>query len=175
MYERNARLSEAFYTPLQCVEVCLRNTIHFRMTEVYGSDWMTNGGPPLAEVSLTMINEAVKELQKGADWPSNDAIVSELKYAFWVGLLGQGYDDNIWRKTLFEGFAVGGRRKRSVVHGRFNAIRRLRNRIAHHEPIFQRDLPKLFDEIVEAVGWMCSDTAAWTMHVSRVLAVYEEA
>jgi len=124
-YERNARLSEAFYTPLQCVEICLRNTIHFRMSEVYGSDWMTNEGPPLAEASKVLIGEAVKELQKETDWPSNDAIVAELKYSFWVGLLGPGYDGNIWRKTLFAGFAVGRRRGRSVVHHRFNAIRRL--------------------------------------------------
>lgn len=175
IYERNARLSEAFYIPLQCVEICLRNTIHFQMAEVYGSDWMTNGGPPLSPASKAMVGEALAELQKEVDWPSNDAIVSELKYAFWVGLLGPGYDDTLWRKTLYAGFAVGRRRGRSAVHHRFNAIRRFRNRIAHHEPIFQRDLPKLHAEIIEGIGWMCADTSLWTAHVSRLLIVHAEA
>jgi hypothetical protein len=122
-----------------------------------------------------MIAEAVAELQKEVDWPSNDAIVSELKYAFWVGLFGPGYDDNIWRKTLSAGFAVGRRRGREPIHQRFNAIRRFRNRIAHHEPIFHRDLPELHGEMLEAIGWMCTDTSAWTAHVSRLLIVHEQA
>lgn len=31
LYERNTRLSESFYTPLQAMEVCLRNHIDQRM------------------------------------------------------------------------------------------------------------------------------------------------
>jgi hypothetical protein len=171
-YERNTRFSEAFYTPLQCVEICLRNTIHFRMSETYGSDWMTNKHPPLLENSRSLIREALSELQKHTGWPSNDAVVSEMKFAFWVGLLGTGYDATIWRSTLFDGFSIGGRRKRATVHGRFNVIRRFRNRIAHHEPIFQRDLIAIHAEILEAISWMCADTAAWASHVSRFPAVF---
>lgn len=172
LYERNTRLSEAFYTPLQCLEICLRNTLHFRMSEEYGADWVTNGGPPLLEMSQMMVQEAVTELQKSAEWPSNDDIVAEAKFAFWVGLLGPRYDGTIWRKTLFEGFAIGGRKKRQVVHSRFNAIRRLRNRIAHHEPIFHRNPLQLHKEIIEAIGWMCSDTMAWAEYHSRLESVY---
>lgn len=174
-YERNTRLSEAFYTPLQCLEVCLRNTVHVRVAEMYGSDWMTNEGPPLTEASRSMIADALEELQKYTDWPSNDAIVSELKFAFWVGMLGQSYDENLWRETLYKGFANGKRLKRSVVHGRFNMIRRFRNRVAHHEPIFEKNLEKTHAEILEAVNWMCADTAAWTAHVSRFEQVFSAA
>jgi len=173
-YERNTRLSEAFYTPLQCLEICLRNVIHSRMAEFYGSDWMTNDYPPLAESSKEMIKASLTELQKTSEWPSNDDIVSELKFAFWVGLLGPGYDESLWRKTLFHGFSVGGRRKRKTVHARFNAIRRFRNRVAHHEPIFHRDIISVHEEIIEAIGWMCSDTASWARHVSRLPAVHAE-
>jgi hypothetical protein len=173
-YERNNRLSEAFYTPLQCVEICLRNTIHFRMGEAYGSDWMTNGAAPLLEASAKMVEEAVVELRKDTDWPSNDAIVSELKFAFWIGLLGNGYDATVWRIALYDGFSIGGRRKRRVVHARFNAIRRFRNRVAHHEPIIEKDVEVVHSEIIEALGWMCADTSAWAKHVSRLPAVFAE-
>jgi hypothetical protein len=63
--------------------------------------------------------------------------------------------------------------KRADVHGRFNAVRRFRNRIAHPEPIFHRDVKQTHDEIIDAIGWMCRDTAAWTEHHSRFMAVYE--
>ncbi|NGO54508.1 hypothetical protein [Allomesorhizobium camelthorni] len=174
-YERNTRLSEAFYTPLQCVEICLRNTIHQRMSDLYGSDWMTNEAPPLSGMSKSMVKQALEELQKNSDWPSNDAIVSELKFAFWVGLLGPGYDGTLWRKTLHVGFALGGGKKRKTVHARFNLIRRFRNRVAHHEPIFQKDLIAVHKEIIEAIAWMCADTAAWATHVSRLPSVHADA
>lgn len=167
LYESNVKLSEAFYTPLQCVEVCLRNTIYVRMAATYGTDWMINGVPPLTESSRTMIAEAIRQLQRSTDQPSTDAIVAELKFAFWVGMLGPRYDQNLWRLTLYRGFSNGGNRKRSIVHHRFDMIRRFRNRVAHHEPIFERDLRRTHSEIIEAIGWMCSDTAAWTEHLSR--------
>ncbi len=168
-YERNTRLSEAFYTPLQCVEICLRNTLYTRMADLYGSDWMTNDNPPLSGSSKAMIQAALTDLQKDSDWPSNDAIVSELKFAFWVGLLGPGYDQTVWRKTLYKGFFG---KKRSFVHGRFNAIRRFRNRVAHHEPIFQKKLEVVHSEIVEAISWMCANTSTWATHHSRFAAVF---
>jgi len=54
LYEWNMRLSEAFYTPLSCLEVCLRNKAYGRMVEVYGGEWLTNPGaapPPLNDFS----------------------------------------------------------------------------------------------------------------------------
>jgi hypothetical protein len=39
--------------------------------------------------------------------------------------------------------------------------------VAHHEPIFHRQLIQIHDEIIEAIGWMCRETAAWAHHHSR--------
>ena len=52
-----------------------------------------------------------------------------------------------------------------------NALRRLRNRIAHHEPIFQKDLRLMHDETIEAIRWLCPITAAWADTNSRVRVV----
>ena len=62
--------------------------------------------------------------------------------------------------------------KQRGVHGRLNAIRRFRNRVAHHEPIFHRPLEELHEEIMETIGWMCPNTAAWARHHSRFPAVF---
>lgn len=171
LYERNTRLSEAFYTPLQCLEVTLRNTIHEVMAVNYGAQWLTNNLVPLSAISLSMIQDAINILQQGGHASGADDIVAELKFAFWVGLLGPGYDQTIWRSALHRGFRVGGARKRKDVHNRLNAIRRLRNRIAHHEPIYQRNVASDHAEIIDTIGWMCADTSAWALHHSRVPAV----
>jgi hypothetical protein len=98
--------------------------------------------------------------------------VAELNFGFWVGLLGPSYDATLWRQTLHKGFiASGGGQKRSVVHGRFNALRRFRNRVAHHEPIFHRPLEQLHVEIIQSINWMCRHTSRWAAHHSRFDAV----
>lgn len=85
-------------------------------------------------------------------------------------LLGARYDATLWRGALFRAFLARGGMKRSVVHGRFNAIRRFRNRVAHHEPVFHKDVAGMHDEIIEAISWMRRDTSAWAAYHSRVAA-----
>jgi Abi-like protein len=168
LYEENMRLSECFYTPLQCLEVCLRNTLNLRMCATYGDDWLLSGTAGLDPGSIKNINDAIDSLRKDRQTEDPDHIVAELNLGFWVGLLGPSYDATLWRNTLYKGFqATGGGQKRSVVHGRFNALRRFRNRVAHHEPIYFKPLEQFHAEIIEAIGWMCKHTSAWTMHHSR--------
>lgn len=114
-----------------------------------------------------MIAEVYNEMPLAA----NGDVVAELKFAFWVSLLGPQYDTTIWRSALYRGFLNGGGKPRSLVHGRFNALRRFRNRVAHHEPIFSRNLTITHSEIIEAIGWMCADTQAWAAHHSRTILV----
>ncbi len=172
LYEYNTMLSEAFYAPLQCIEVCLRNALNGRMTETYGQDWFNNGNAPLNAEARGMIEDAYDKLRHVPPPVAPGRVVAELKFAFWVSLLGPPYDGSLWRQTLYKGFLAGGGKSRSVVHGRFNALRRFRNRVAHHEPIFHRPVERLHGEIVEAVGWMCRDTERWAMHNSRFPKVF---
>lgn len=169
LYERNTRLSEAFYTPLQSVEVCLRNCLNEQMVAVFGENWLDNENTPLKAHSLRMIDDARREITKEPVLP--DDIVAALRFAFWVSLLGRGYDATLWRRALNRAFAKGSGRPRKVVHSRLNFIRRFRNRVAHHEPIFDRNLLQIHDEILETIGWMSAETAAWTKHHSRVSTV----
>lgn len=165
-------LAEAFYVPLQCLEVCLRNKIHDRMSEVYGADWLTSAtAAPLNDFSRSLVNDAKKKVGEDA---SSGKLVAELSFAFWVGLLATQYDATLWRRALHSCFKATRGQKRSVVHGRLNAVRRFRNRIAHHEAIYDRPLERLHREMIEAVGWMCQDTCAWAEHHSRVEAVLQK-
>lgn len=173
LYERNARLAESFYTPLQCMEVCFRNSLDQQMIGGYGVGWFQNGAPPFDRDALESIEKAVKSLSYNRKPITPGAIVAELSFGFWVGLLGPRYDNTLWRQALFKAFRENGAgMQRKRVHGRFNALRRFRNRIAHHEPIFLNDLPARHTEIIEATSWMCADTAAWTLYCSRFQAVY---
>ena len=66
---------------------------------------------------------------------------------------------------------------RSIIHLRLEVIRRLRNRIAHHEPILTshnevytgfKDQPYIaLSSILECVEWVSKDAAAWLKTQSR--------
>lgn len=167
LYETNTRLSEAFYTPLQSVEICLRNCIHEQMAARYGGDWYRDGHAPLGDVARNMISDVIGELTLTGNNIVPGRVVAELKFAFWVGLLGPRYDATLWRAVLHRAFRAEGGKPRSVVHGRFNAIRRFRNRVAHHEPVFDRPLAQFHSEIIEAIRWMSRETANWAAYHSR--------
>ena len=167
LYERNIRLSEALYTTFQGLEVCLRNSINHELRTRYGDDWMENVTTPLDGAAIDQIQKAIQELNN----PSHDAVVAELKFSFWVGLLGPRYDQSLWRSALYKGFAGTSGKKRRDVHRRMNALRRFRNRVAHHEPIYDR-AQQMHAEALEAIEWMCRDTHAWVAACSKFEDVY---
>jgi hypothetical protein len=50
-------------------------------------------------------------------------------------------------------------------------LNRLRNRVAHHEPIHGRDLAGDHVDLLAVAGWMHPMVAAWIAGLSRVPAV----
>lgn len=52
---------------------------------------------------------------------------------------------------------------RQEIYYRLEEIRTLRNRIAHHEPIFTRNLPQDLQRIVDLIEFRCKVTAGWMM------------
>jgi hypothetical protein len=172
LYEHNMRLSEAFYTPLQCLEVCLRNKMHDQLTDRFAPNWYDLPATGLLSAAGVSVAGAIRELRQSKKQVTPGAVVAELSFGTWVSLLGPVYDATLWRTTLTKAFRLNGKgMKRSVVHGRMNALRRFRNRVAHHEPIFQKDLPAVHAELLEAIEWLCPATAHWAGGLSRARAV----
>ena len=165
LYARNAQLGAKFHGPLQAFEIALRNAMHARLEERYGSQWYTN---PAAGLDSHAHHSMAGVLSSGAGAPSADLLVASMSLGFWVRLVGRGgwvnggrkadYDRTLWRPALHRAFPGHPRRK---VQQRLNSLRQLRNRIAHHEPIVGRDLNKDHDDLLEAVGWISSDVRAW--------------
>ena len=107
-------------------------------------------------------------------------VVAALSFGFWVSLLGRGgrgtdYERTLWRPALRDAFPHCSRLTRRQAHGPLNSLRSLRNRIAHHEPIFSRNLDEDHERILEISGWISPATRAWIEHHSRVPAVLNAA
>lgn len=181
LHVRNAALGSAFFGPLQALEVALRNAMHRELSATYGAQWWVS--PRLAldrRAAETLIATQTELNRHGKRTPAD--VVGALSFGFWVALLTRGgviappapktanYDATLWRPALYRAFPHA-RLSRQGAHFALNGLRTLRNRIAHHEPIFQRNLHSDWTAIETVLGWICPVTRNWVVHHSRVLDV----
>lgn len=151
-YVFNTRLSEAFYTPLQGLEVTLRNAIHRKLCDAFGDGWYDGGVACLHYPLTEMINKARASLRQDNKPIEAGRMVAELSFGFWVTILGPKYETPLWRPVLRHAFPHRPpRQERKEVQGALNAVRRLRNRVAHHEPILHRNLREDHELIITMI------------------------
>lgn len=191
LYRWNLSFVEAF-SELGCdVEVTLRNTIHDQLTSYFKrEDWWASTTLSLDDVTAETLANVVERHQKRLAKGQIGAgkVIADLMLGTWVMLLGRGgrsalgraidYEANLWRPAIRLGFATGTttpkgrirRPTRDAVHVRASNFQRLRNRSAHHEPIFNGvkqagtndyvPLDILWTESLELLRWMAPQLAA---------------
>jgi hypothetical protein len=179
LYAWNIRVSAAFHGPLGCLEVACRNAMHYQLAGLFGrEDWWDAASLQLHYSGQRTVAYAKQEVQRRHGAMSAGRMVAELPFGFWVSLLGSGadYETRLWRPTLHLAFP-GYRGRRAVLHLELDASRRLRNRIAHHEPIHKRDLSADHARIMRLLGYVSWDYATWVQahdRVREVLAARQE-
>ena len=156
-YAWNMALSESLYTPLQCLEVSLRNSIHYAASAQFKTDaWFDLPGV-LSTQEINKVQEAKNALIKGEKPLDAGRIIPELTFGFWTSLFDVRYEKILWSWLLKPVVPHIPRRIRirKNLSKRLNRVRTLRNRIFHHEPIWHwRDLQNQHIEILEAITWV---------------------
>ena len=120
---------------------------------------------------LTRARQAASRSNSG-EAGLHDRIIAELSLGFWSGLVSNRYHDCLWRDIL--SFAFPYRPpdvRRGEIHSRLEELRLLRNRIAHHEPIFHCDLASDHGAVVQLLGYLAPAAAVWVESHSRVSAI----
>ena len=81
---------------------------------------------------------------------------AELNFGFLTSLLDRRYEQVLWPAIIREAFPYMPRRYRTRINllRRFNEVRRLRNRVFHHEPIWYWPLPDKHQRLLEAIHWI---------------------
>ena len=125
---------------------------------------------------------AKTEAARTGQAPGPPRIVAALSFGFWVSLLGPGgridptgrranYEMTLWRPALRRVFLHRSPLTRKQAHRPLDGLRKLRNRIAHHEPIFARNLLEDHRSILEVTGWISPEVRKWIESHSRVAAL----
>ena len=173
LYTLNTQVSEALYTPLQMLEVALRNRIHAVMSEARHEGWFHDRGLLLGEWQPFQLTKAVEDIEKEKKDATPGRIVAALTFSFWTSMFGKDYE-TMWQTTLNRiGRRPDGKGlKRKDFSGPLTPIRALRNRIAHHEPVIAWNLPKHHAKILELTAWLSPPAADWCRAHSRFEQVY---
>jgi hypothetical protein len=138
-YIWNLDLSVNLYRPLHFLEIGLRNSIHQTLTQGFGTEfWFDTPKLLLPEMTIKIANVR-KDIQREGKVESADQIVSKLTFGFWTSLTTPYYRESIYfpySKQIFPNLTPAQRRRKEIANN-LNDARKLRNRIFHHEPVWQ--------------------------------------
>lgn len=178
LYKLNILICEELYAFISCIEVCLRNTIHSKMSSVFSEEswfnnfnWEDRHSKQLAEAKVQAIKGKRKEV---ADV---DDIISSINFGFWCHIFDACYEPSLWAKGLnkiFPGYV--GKPDRKHIAIAFNSLLLVRNRIAHFEPIIKNEtqLLKYYNQMAEVMNWMCPDIFVWFKSFNKFDELYDK-
>lgn len=160
LYQWNDELSAALFRTISLVEIVLRNQFHKAFSLRYGAAGGHGSRDWYAHVALSTLSQnKIKDIthyKQGQQFlprvpaPSPDDVISGLTFGFWPHLLDLTKDvlhqPIDWGPIILE--VLPGHRQRlvtqwakpkhrDVLFARLDLCNELRNRIAHHEPIWK--------------------------------------
>jgi len=169
LYVWDGTLAAACLEVARDVEVLLRNAVHRTLRDARPPNalqsWLLDGGL-LAPREIERVRDAVTLARRSRRVDTEDGVVAALPFGFWVRLFGTRYEE-LWRRTLRTAFPHGDGTRHQIA-GLTNRIAQMRNRIAHHEPLFNQPVLDRHDDLLALASAIDSGAGAWIEQRSRV-------
>ena len=194
LYRYNLRLSQEVFTVISCYEVALRNAIDVNLSKTLGTDWLRDAILPggifdNAKFSGTtrIMKKAYAELN-AAGLYSPSKMLSAMEFGVWKYM----FSATQYRATGRTLLQVFPKKPKSTplmqynnlfIFNELDAINRLRNRIAHHEPIcfLQNNdivstayLRGCYNRIVKLFSWMDISSKELLFGMDHVLSLCQK-
>lgn len=174
LYRYNLRLSQEVFTVISCYEIALRNAIDRNLSKTLGIDWLRDavlpGGifdNPKFYRTARIIKKVYAELRSAGIY-SPSKMLSAMEFGIWKYMFSTTQYRATGR-TLLRIFpkkpksSPGRKYNNLFIFNELDAVNKLRNRIAHHEPIcfLQNDdvistlhLRRCYARIITLFSWM---------------------
>jgi hypothetical protein len=175
LYDWHAELASASFAAIHHFEVIVRNAI---------DDVLGEGQPqePLRKTWLldfdTLQPGAVKQVivaveRAGSGKPiTRGRVVAGVPFGFWTSLFTKHYEE-LWRQRLRRAFPHGAPERRDLA-APMERIRRLRNRVAHHDCLLAQDVGAVSREMFGIVALIDPFALAWLEGRTRIGVLLEE-
>jgi hypothetical protein len=174
LYQWNLEISASLIVPLHLLEVTLRNAVIYGLASVHTENWAWNKGfirtLPNPQKGYSPQRNLLEEAKRQ---PTIGKVVAELKFAFWQRMFTSRHDGHLWNHHLLRVFpnapcGISVLKLRSQIYHDVGIIREVRNRIAHHEPIFTRDIASDYERMRQIVALRDESTALWLNQMQDV-------
>jgi hypothetical protein len=160
LYEWNSRVSSAFHNELAHLEVAVRNAYDraIRARWTGRDDWTASPNRLLPtivrnrsghKVDINRVNrQRLQDAWHEAGGPgcTPGKVVAELSFGFWRNLSSSANEKALWVSYLHNAFPPGTDRAQQVDKPLIE-LHRLRNRVAHHEPLIDLSLRYRADDL----------------------------
>ncbi|MEN9412161.1 MAG: hypothetical protein RIQ92_598 [Actinomycetota bacterium] len=152
-YIENLEVSARLWIFFNIFEIYLRNSISNQLLVMFPDQpWWVDPEFLLSKDRRT-INMVRRQIENRKGEVEFGDVIGGISLGFWTELLSSHYHQRLWEKGLSRAFPMF-RGKRRDLHTAVERLRKLRNRIAHHEPILNRDLDYDFNLLVSLIGYM---------------------
>jgi hypothetical protein len=167
IYLWNMALCESLYPVLHALEVAFRNAVFSAGSAAFAGTatgdvpcWLDADPPLLCPDERRAVASAKQRLRQRSRPLEPGRVVAELSFGFWTTLFDVRYEQNrvLWPRLLGHSLLDRGcpksMRTRKALSPLLNKVRHLRNRVAHHEPVWHwRDLDAQHALALDLLGW----------------------
>lgn len=173
LYEWSGQMASAAFETVARLEVILRNALDAVLSGHFGEQacgipWFLLKTPATSETEAAI--SAVRDRLRPLGHDTRHQIVAGMSFGFWSGMLGPRYEE-LWRAAVRHAFPnSSGARKQ--VSAPVSAIRKFRNRLAHHDSMLSVDIPFEMRRVFTVANYIDADAAAWLRYVDRSVDVY---
>lgn len=170
LYVWNAALASAFLPVIGAVEISLRNVMNDRLVVAYSAPWYDDAN----FLALDQSGNFRKQIDRCKNYIARakpvrtitvPRIVAELGLSFWVGLLKPGFQQSLW-PILSPAFVRYTRRK--TLMRLLEPSISFRNRVAHHEPIHDRNPSAMYANLLAASEIISPGLSSWIERHGRI-------
>ncbi|RBM22476.1 hypothetical protein DI005_06555 [Prauserella sp. PE36] len=175
LYGWNSLASAAYWETLGHAEVALRNALAARLKARHQSlgrrgSWLDDPHRELAPQAAKDIAQARRRVQQKRKPASDGQTISELSFGFWRFLLAKQYNTTLW-PDIASGFPNAPNRARVTVERPVVRLHDFRNRLAHHEPIWNKELAARQQDIYDLLAYLDPHLHSWVTKRCRISSV----
>lgn len=185
LYRLNLRLSQELFTIESCFEISLRNKIDIHYLTRKGTDWLRDSALPGGMFNVRNCGKTPYIISQGLrklTYYSHNKLIAEMEFGFWRYLFAR-HQFYAGGQTLLNIFPL---KPHSTITVQYNynyifteleKINKLRNRIAHHEPICFLQNQSIKDTtyarthyglIIQLFQWMDIDETAMLYGIDHI-------
>jgi hypothetical protein len=173
LYSWNTLAAGAFFEDLGHLEVVLRNALHVELEAWHTrmdrpGEWYDDPARLLDPHRLDDIAAARYRLARNRQVETPGKVLAELMFGFWRFLLDKKYQTRLWAPALRHAFPQLQPQRRVDVYEPVDRLYKLRNRIAHHEPIHHFGLVEHHADLLRVAGFIDPAVETWLAANSRV-------